>query len=563
MVINDIILDEFIKWFFREENYKKSYLGLVQKEVLKGWNHSFFNNKLFSIDLNNPLFSLNEIEKIVNDKQNTAWIKYSESSSRGAPQAVLGRNNYLGFLDWYINKSGKILELAKKNKVDIDVYSITNDFIKLELNFTEPFIKRFFASISTKPFLILTGLSGSGKTKLAQVFVYLICEHHSDVDSENSDSGRGNRVVSDQYLIVPVGSDWTNREPLLGYPDALNPEQYILPDSGVLQLILRAQKNKDRPYFLILDEMNLSHVERYFADFLSTMESNESIPLHSVRDGLKPAGMNDGEKIPESIRFPDNLFIIGTVNIDETTHMFSPKVLDRANTIEFRISPDEMAAFLEKDQSRIEFESLKGQGSGMAASFLEMYRNRKPIELDDDSRMALNEFFVELGKTGAEFGYRTANEIRILLQQLQVLESAEAPKVTENAQQVARQGDLLAESATRTSDDSEAYESSQNVKSEHLDIAIMQKLLPKLHGSRNKLVRVLETLARLCLSDDIRRNEKELNAVVEQLFSNDASRPDINSLRKDERVRFPLSLEKIVRMHRNAVENGFTSFAEA
>ena len=76
--------------------------------------------------------------------------------------------------------------------------------------------------------------------------------------------------------------------------------------------------------------MNLSHVERYFADFLSAMESNEPVPLHN----------NDLiEDIPNQITIPENLFVIGTVNIDETTYMFSPKVLDRANTIEFNTFP--------------------------------------------------------------------------------------------------------------------------------------------------------------------------------------------------------------------------------
>jgi 5-methylcytosine-specific restriction enzyme B len=78
-----------------------------------------------------------------------------------------------------------------------------------------------------------------------------------------------------QYCIVPVGADWTNREPLLGYPNALNPEEYVKPDNGVLDLIMNAKDNPNLPYFLILDEMNLSHVERYFADFLSVMESKE------------------------------------------------------------------------------------------------------------------------------------------------------------------------------------------------------------------------------------------------------------------------------------------------
>src|SRR5690606_11509449 len=81
-------------------------------------------------------------------------------------------------------------------------------------------------------------------------------------------------------------------------------------------------------YLLILDEMNLSHVERYFADFLSAIESGEAVPLH-----------NSECEFPESIKIPGNLLVVGTVNVDETTYMFSPKVLDRANTIEFETTP--------------------------------------------------------------------------------------------------------------------------------------------------------------------------------------------------------------------------------
>jgi 5-methylcytosine-specific restriction protein B len=92
-------------------------------------------------------------------------------------------------------------------------------------------------------------LSGSGKTKLAQAFAMWICEDDS------------------QYCIVPVGADWTNREPLLGFPNALKAKEYVKPDNRVLDLIINATQNTDKPYFLILDEMNLSHVERYFADF--------------------------------------------------------------------------------------------------------------------------------------------------------------------------------------------------------------------------------------------------------------------------------------------------------
>jgi 5-methylcytosine-specific restriction protein B len=189
----------------------------------------------------------------------------------------------------------------------IDVFS--NYLNMAKLNISHLLSIRFTSSLMTKPFILLTGLSGSGKTKLAQAFSTWISKS------------------SDQYCLIPVGADWTNREPLLGYLNALEKDSYIKPDNGVLDLLLDAEKNPNIPFFLILDEMNLSHVERYFADFLSAMESGLPIPLHS-NNGIMIA--SDGTIIPPEISFNGNLFIIGTVNIDETTYMFSPKVLDRA-----------------------------------------------------------------------------------------------------------------------------------------------------------------------------------------------------------------------------------------
>src|SRR5205823_4057895 len=111
----------------------------------------------------------------------------------------------------------------------------------------------------------------------------------------------------------------------LGYRDALDSTKYQRPANGALDLLLHAQVNLDQPHFLILDEMNLSHVERYFSDILSALESGEPLALHS--------GNDDIEKVPPRLALPANLFIVGTVNVDETTYMFSPKVLDRANVL--------------------------------------------------------------------------------------------------------------------------------------------------------------------------------------------------------------------------------------
>lgn len=353
------------------------------------------------------------------------------------------------------------------------------------LIYSKELITRFTASLLTKPFVILTGLSGSGKTKLAQAFVQWICQ-----------SPR-------QYCMVPVGADWTNREPLLGYPNALVPSEYVKPDNGALDLIMRANENPDLPYFLILDEMNLSHVERYFADFLSVMESNEDIPLcaeGSVENG-----------VPSKLSLPPNLFIIGTVNIDETTNMFSPKVLDRANTIEFRVSKKEMEDFLQNSRE-IKMEALNMKGASMAKAFLRLAQNKSfPPHESAEFNTKLVDFFTELKKTGAEFGYRGASEIIRLINQLTILDSELSEK-------------------------------------RKLDIAIMQKLLPKLHGSRRKLCPILSTLGSFCIDVPLKMED----VLTSKDFDFD-----------NPKVSYPLALEKIVRMYHGAVDNGFTNYAEA
>ncbi|MEE1150468.1 MAG: hypothetical protein UH242_05870, partial [Methanobrevibacter sp.] len=126
-----------------------------------------------------------------------------------------------------------------------------------------------------------------------------------------------NYCHEDLYKLIPIGANWTDNTNIIGYYNVITEDYQSTP---AYELIKNAEDDPENPYFLILDEMNLSHVERYFADFLSAIESGEKIPLY---------GNND------TLTLPNNLFIIGTVNVDETTYMFSPKVLDRANTIEF------------------------------------------------------------------------------------------------------------------------------------------------------------------------------------------------------------------------------------
>lgn len=181
---------------------------------------------------------------------------------------------------------------GSSNSFSID--TIIKSIKSTGLIYDDDLIKRFAYSLLTKPFVILSGLAGSGKTQLALAFAKALVENEEE-----------------QMRVVPVGADWTNREPLLGYPNALKQGEYVHPDSGVLQLLINSNdaNNANKPFFLILDEMNLSYVERYFSDFLSAMESHEAIPLWSEKNGnVKP-----------TINLPKNLFIIGTINVDETT----------------------------------------------------------------------------------------------------------------------------------------------------------------------------------------------------------------------------------------------------
>ena len=168
-------------------------------------------------------------------------------------------------IEVYKQEIDKKPETPIAKPVEFNYRSFKKNADEANLLVDKDLVLRFITALLTKPFIILTGLSGSGKTKLAQAFSKWICE------------------TDDQICLVPVGADWTNREPLLGFPSALEEGRYILPENGVLSLILKASRveNQNKPYFLILDEMNLSHVERYFADFLSAMESGDKIPLHS------------------------------------------------------------------------------------------------------------------------------------------------------------------------------------------------------------------------------------------------------------------------------------------
>lgn len=390
------------------------------------------------------------------------------------------------------------------------------------LRLSHPLLLRFSAALGAKRFLILSGLAGSGKTKLAQAFARWL----TPAAEEGQPAA---------YAVIPVGADWTGNDNILGYPDGLDTTRYVT--RPALELIQRAAQpeNADTPYFLVLDEMNLSHVERYFADLLSLIESGETTALyHAVAgdDGAKQLRSN----VEPELRLPPNLFIIGTVNVDETTYMFSPKVLDRANVIEFRMARDELVAFLASPCSPAMGE-IDGRGSGFGAAFVGEVGKSVSVPAAVRARFEAEAllFFDLLRDHSAEFGFRVANEAARFLHFYRLL-------------------------GGHAEDSVEWFDAA-------MDAVIVQKLLPKLHGSRPKLEGLLWALAWACGGD---RTDLDAPAFLVRCRKAGEAREEtkdgpeaVERALAGAAARYPLSFDKVMRMWRKVVRDQFVTFSEA
>jgi hypothetical protein len=363
--------------------------------------------------------------------------------------------------------------------------------------------ERFVTSLAAKPFLILAGLSGSGKTLLGIMVSHWMAS------------------TPEQVEVVAVGADWSSNHHLLGYPDALDASRFVR--TPALDLMLRAAAEPSEPFFLVLDEMNLSHVERYFSDFLSAMESAQPIHLHGSdepRDG-----------VPARLEFPRNLFLVGTINVDETTYMFSPKVIDRANVIEFTVSRAAMREYLEGG-ARLDTADLLGAGAAFGASLVDFSVSQPALaDLGEETAAALVDsldiLFDTLDRAGLQFGYRTAREmIRYVI------------------------------AHRRMSGDPWAL-------NEALDAQLAQRILPRLSGDTARLRPILIALLAYCratmlmLPPEPEKIEEELSVLRSAAFEM------LNERCAETEARFPLAARKIGRMLTKLREHGFTTAIEA
>lgn len=442
------LLDKFEEWLKgtgKEEKTAREYRNAIDEETIPG-------RALYDLKLNFSLPSNEETQKDLFARQEFKDFNTHQSNS-SRPMAAIKK--YVEFLQ----QQSAVSSSKPSFNWNLEEFALILSDDQNEKRLTSRYIK----SLIAKPFVILTGNSGTGKSRMAIMFADWL-------------------VGKEGYAFVPVGADWTDNRNVLGYVNMLkapvgNPDSSVYEATAILELIWKATQAKEQPFFLILDEMNLSHVERYFSDFLAHIESPEQpLLIHSQGSGKVFFSFNHAIEVPEKIEFPKNLFVVGTVNVDETTYMFSPKVLDRANVIEFRTSHDALKNAQGKPSSSI---ALSDATSDRAAYFLELalqVRERTSslqLELSDsvldDYKKAILDVFDILQKWGLEFGFRVQKEMLAYARVDHHFHSSSS------------------ENQTSAWDWQKCF-----------DEQMMQKILPKMGGNEKKIGKVLVDLSNFC-----------------------------------------------------------------
>lgn len=357
-------------------------------------------------------------------------------------------------------------------------------FIKSKgLEYSKELIKNFYLCLKTKPFVILSGISGTGKSKIVQLFA---------------------EAIGANFKMVLVKPEWSDSTDLLGYR---NIEGKFIP--GIITSIAYdAIKNPKIPYFICLDEMNLARVEYYFSDILSLMETrkikeNSNIVTEKLLNKEQFGTDIESFEKYKDVYIPENLYIVGTVNMDETTFPFSKKVLDRANVIEF----NKVNLFYDFENTSSE-EYWIYDNEFLKSEFLKIAdcKEYKKIALKViDELVKINSILERYNK---QFGLRIRDEIVFY---------------------------MIYALKDKVMDFNRA-----------LDYCILQKILPKISGSDIEVFDILIKLFNL-----FNNTKYDINLEKEQLKE---MNKEVNS------SKYKLTSEKLINMIRRFIENGFTTF---
>lgn len=294
----------------------------------------------------------------------------------------------------------------------------------------------YLTALRTKPFMLLAGISGTGKSRIVRELAKACWKEGDEEFGKNHPRN---------FCMVQVKPNWHDSSELFGYVSHISGKpEFVAGD--FLKFVVKAWEETDVPYFLCLDEMNLAPVEQYFAEYLSVIESRKSENGVITTDPIfkKPyenkvydINIKYGEEVDwyqkliiqltsdedlqrqfykDGISIPNNLFVVGTVNMDETTFSFSRKVLDRAMTIE--MNEVDLHGGLTDEGSEIGY--IGNCIIGTAAEGKDVYADNK--ELCDQILAYLEKVNAVLEGTPFKIAYRTRNEFLLYAVNRQILD---------------------------------------------------------------------------------------------------------------------------------------------
>lgn len=359
-------------------------------------------------------------------------------------------------------------------------------------------IAQYVTALRTKPFVILAGITGTGKSKLPA----LVAE-----------------ATGSTRQLVPVRPDWTDSSDVLGYTDL----QGVFRPGRVLEVVRDAIDQSDRHSVCIIDEMNLARVEQYFAEILSHIEDRKpSEGGGFASKGLLGQTLSAADEEWTQVHLPANLALVGTVNMDESAHGFSRKVLDRAFTLE--LSDVELSNWrTDPDQEPVTATTWPTSAWHPRAIMLGQLKDLETdeVELIESVIEKIVQINTFLRRAQLQVGYRSRDEIALFVLHAQDVQSA-----------------FRARSGTAV---------------DPLDLAIQMKVLPRIIGGSNGVRQLLGEFLGWAHDGKARSNDDEVRAIVELWESGGRGEALVGS-------RYPRSSARLALMWQRLELEGFTSF---
>ena len=428
-------------------------------------------------------------------------------------EAILNFTNLFNLV--YANEYVIDYKLDDRNKYVFTLYSCKKD----KVHIVNSNYRSYITAIKSKPFLLLAGISGTGKSRIVRELARACWE-------EGSEEYKAQKPKN--FEMIQVKPNWHDSSELIGYVSRIDGEKFVV--GPFLKFIAKAIQNPDVPYFLCLDEMNLAPVEQYFAEYLSVIESRKWDNGEIVTDPIIDYEPTDAYKSlidqlfyddetrkkyltkenGERLGIPQNLIVVGTVNMDETTFSFSRKVLDRAMTIE--MNEVDLEGGLDK-----KYESIGKLGAaeliGNAVEGVDVYADNKGV--CDKVINYLKAINGELEGTPFKVAYRTRNEFLL----------------------------YVVNNLPYNKDENEEDIAQEVVMARALDEITSMKILSRIEGDTEKIGDLLDRLKEVI--------KKQLNEI--------SSGKEYSGTKDKEGTEYSVSLAKLKEM-KLRLKSGYTSF---